>query len=267
MQARSKFLASLLLLIGAGGCHPAFREERDAEGDLIRTEYRAEAEPDANAAEMNARMAAYRNSSATPEGASRSLAAARSTFDPFIERDCPPEGSATTERKMESNRLKNRAEIPAPEDIDPLVSLDALRADGDDRDRWSTARAGVIEGYIRKAASTGPESCNCRKSAKRLTDMHMDVVADEHDSVLPVVVEITPIHRLLHEHHGLEDWSSRVVRDKYLNKRVRITGWLFYDTDHEDGAENTDPGDGGGENNWRATAWELHPVTNIELIE
>jgi hypothetical protein len=40
--------------------------------------------------------------------------------------------------------------------------------------------------------------------------------------------------------------------------RVRVYGWLFYDDPHSgDGSVGT----------WRGTAWEIHPVTRIEVFE
>ncbi len=46
-------------------------------------------------------------------------------------------------------------------------------------------------------------------------------------------------------------------------KKVRVTGWMFFDSDHNTEAENTNPG---GPKNWRATSWEVHPVTGFEVI-
>jgi hypothetical protein len=37
---------------------------------------------------------------------------------------------------------------------------------------------------------------------------------------------------------------------------------MFFDGEHADEAENTHPN---GKHNWRATAWEVHPVTGIQL--
>jgi len=64
-----------------------------------------------------------------------------------------------------------------------------------------------------------------------------------------------------------EDWSSQTIRNRYQGHRVRITGWLFFDDDHVTGAVNTDPHDTKGEQNWRATCWEIHPITSIELLD
>jgi hypothetical protein len=48
-----------------------------------------------------------------------------------------------------------------------------------------------------------------------------------------------------------------------VGHRVRFKGWLLFDREHADEAENTKPGRAA---NWRATAWEIHPVTTIEVL-
>jgi hypothetical protein len=40
-------------------------------------------------------------------------------------------------------------------------------------------------------------------------------------------------------------------------------GWLYFDVDHDEEAENTNPQRPA---NWRATSWEIHPVTKITVI-
>ena len=46
-------------------------------------------------------------------------------------------------------------------------------------------------------------------------------------------------------------------------KCAEFTGWMFWDAWHDDEAENTAPGRPG---NWRATAWEIHPITAIRVV-
>jgi hypothetical protein len=60
------------------------------------------------------------------------------------------------------------------------------------------------------------------------------------------------------------DWSAVALYDKLLGRRVRFEGWLFFDTSHAGESENIAAGRRG---NWRATAWEIHPVTKFEIIE
>ena len=59
-----------------------------------------------------------------------------------------------------------------------------------------------------------------------------------------------------------EDWSTKKLRDKLLGRWVSFEGWLLFDEEHWNQAENTNPG---RERNWRATAWEIHPVTSLKV--
>ncbi|MBI3843253.1 MAG: hypothetical protein HY292_01315 [Planctomycetes bacterium] len=188
------------------------------------------------------------------------------SFDPFAERHCPPQGNAQQVSTQKQNRLKNRVTTPHASDIDEEVTLDALRAPGEDHDRWSSALAVTIEGYCSDAKGTGAETCNCKKTEARLTDTHFEIVSGPNDNGLPVIAEVTPVWRLIHEHFNLEDWSSTKLRAKYRHHKVRITGWLFFDEAHLHEADNTDPGDHVGNPNWRATCWEIHPITSIEVV-
>jgi len=42
-----------------------------------------------------------------------------------------------------------------------------------------------------------------------------------------------------------------------------VTGWLFYDSMHEDNAANTNPN---GRRIWRLTCEEIHPVSGIKVL-
>src|SRR3989442_8727307 len=63
---------------------------------------------------------------------------------------------------------------------------------------------------------------------------------------------------------GVWGWSSPPVVGTLVVRWVRVTGWLLFDDEHQRQAENTTPGMVG---NWRATAWELHPVTRVEVVD
>jgi hypothetical protein len=60
------------------------------------------------------------------------------------------------------------------------------------------------------------------------------------------------------------DWSEENLRRALLGHWCRFEGWLFFDSHHAGESENVAPGTTA---NWRATAWELHPVTKIEVLK
>ena len=164
--------------------------------------------------------------------------------------------------KRALNALKNRTVPPAAADFDPRLTLDAMLAPGEDRSRWQHTRAGAIEGYIVRVHDAEAESANCF-SGSRL-DAHIEVA--RRPDAPPnerVIVEVTPPMRDWASQRGL-DWSTATLRRQLTGRRARIEGWLLFDDEHEEEAENTRPRYRG---NWRATAWEIHPVTAIVLLE
>ena len=159
------------------------------------------------------------------------------------------------------NALKNRTTLPTAADFDPRVTLDAMLAPGEDRRRWQHTRAGAIEGYIARVYDAGPESANCL-SGTRL-DAHIEVARrPDAPPTERVIVEVTPSMRDSASRRGV-DWSTATLR-RLTGRRARIEGWLLFDDEHEEESENTRPGYRG---NWRATAWEIHPVTAIVPLD
>jgi hypothetical protein len=59
------------------------------------------------------------------------------------------------------------------------------------------------------------------------------------------------------------DWSERTLQAQLVDHWCEFEGWLFFDLGHAEESENTAAHN---PNNWRATAWELHPVTKITVI-
>ena len=163
--------------------------------------------------------------------------------------------------KRAVNALKNRTTLPTAADFDPRVSLAAMLKPGDDRDRWQQTMAGAVEGYVVRVHDAGAESANCF-SATRL-DAHIEVAmstdAPPHQRL---VVEVTPPMRQWARARG-DDWSTSTLQRQLTGRRVRFEGWLLFDDEHDEEAENTNPGAAG---NWRATAWEIHPVTSIAPV-
>lgn len=177
-------------------------------------------------------------------------------------RYCPPQGCALTPATRAFILLKNRTTTPTDADFDRRATLDALIAPGDDRARWSESRAGVVEGYVVAVERGSVEAANCFSFTRR--DVHIHVAA-RPDAPLTetVVVEVTPRFADLARARG-GDWSLDALRRTLVGHRCRFEGWLLFDQEHADESENTAHGNPA---DWRATAWELHPVTRIEIIK
>jgi hypothetical protein len=176
---------------------------------------------------------------------------------------CGMEGDAAASPVRALNRLKNRYRAPQPTDVDSQVTLAALVQPVDDRERWDERRGAVIVGYVHDVKPGGIETTNCRVRDLALRDTHIELVLNPMNADGPrrVIVEVTPRWRALMAANGA-NWSTRALRRDYLGRWVRVTGWLLFDAEHANAAENTAPG---RERNWRATAWEVHPIASIEV--
>ena len=174
----------------------------------------------------------------------------------------PPQGCDPRPGVWAFNRLKNRAARPTAADFDRRITLAALVAPGDDRARWSEKRAATIEGYVVAIVEAKAEAANCFSLTRR--DVHVEVAlrADAPPRER-VVLEVTPRLREWAKREGF-DWSASALRRDLVGRRCRFEGWLLFDDRHTGEAENTAPARAP---NWRATAWELHPVTDIKVIE
>ena len=176
---------------------------------------------------------------------------------------CPAAGFALSPGGREFARLKNRVPPPpGPQDFDGNISLGALLRPGEDRGRWSEARAGRVEGYVVEVVEGGIEAANCYAYDRRDVHIHVAPRADAPRTEW-VVMEVTPRARMWAVEWGW-DWSASALKKELVGRRCRFEGWLLFDREHADESENTAPGSRG---NWRGTAWELHPVTRIEVLE
>ena len=133
--------------------------------------------------------------------------------------------------------LKNRRTAPNEKSIDTSITLKTLLDKKDEKD-LPTARAAVIEGYV------------VQVEKEEDGDFHIVLADDKRENNTDkwVVVEVTPAWR--RRKASLSDARLRRLGDK----KVRITGWLFYEPEEE----HVDP---------RGTRWELHPVTDIVVVE
>jgi hypothetical protein len=157
--------------------------------------------------------------------------------------------------------LKNRTAIPTRTDYDEAVTLEALLRPGDDTRRWSVSRAAVIEGYVVGVIAARIEAANRFLPNRR--DVHIELALQRDAPPRQrVILEVTPSMRDWARQRRL-DWSSDALRRDLLGRRCRFEGWLLFDLEHAGESENTNPG---GPENWRATAWEIHPITSMAVM-
>jgi hypothetical protein len=179
----------------------------------------------------------------------------------WLPRTCPLQRLFLTADKRVLIELKNRVELPDAADYDLRATLRALLEPGADRQRWSERQAARIEGFVVNVQTAGMELANCLSFTRR--DIHIDVaLTADAPPRERFILEVTPPMRDWAATHGL-DWSIDAIRP-LIGRRVRFEGWLMFDREHDEESEHSRPGQPG---NWRATGWELHPVTAIELLE
>jgi uncharacterized protein YgiM (DUF1202 family) len=147
------------------------------------------------------------------------------------------------------NSSKNRTDIPdvnsyIPVDWNALASLPSGQAN-------KVQGAPVeVEGYLsHKVNVEGAESTNCGLTSPDEVDWHMYLTNQPKQGIAQaLIVETTPRTRPLHS------WGKKTL-DALVdsNTRVRISGWLMYDSEHISAIGTQ-----------RATVWEVHPITRIE---
>ena len=59
-----------------------------------------------------------------------------------------------------------------------------------------------------------------------------------------------------------QDWSYKKLKE-LKGKEVEVEGWLFYDWEHGDRAFLYS---GDKQKSWRATSWEIHPITRLKEV-
>jgi hypothetical protein len=175
---------------------------------------------------------------------------------------CPLQGDAVQPLALELNPYKNREDAPLAAKINPNATLPAVLAPGNDLTRWSREDGAIFEGIVVGVKIGGIETVNCHAKDAAHRDTHIELALDANaPETQRVIVEVTP--RWRQKMAGTFDWSTSALKQQLMGKRVRITGWLFDDLEHKPQAENTNPGAAG---NWRATVWEIHPITGIQVL-
>lgn len=150
--------------------------------------------------------------------------------------------------------MKNRDGITG--NIDHSVTVQRLIAAKNETDLNPNKPVEITAFVADVIDGTPKETCNCARSD--IKDIHIDVVAkaaDRNKKVKYVIVEISPRFQ-----DTLGDMTS--VRDKIVSKCVKFTGWPTYDYKHRSNSRNIKATG----NIWRATAWEVHPVTAFKIV-
>ena len=179
----------------------------------------------------------------------------------ILDRYCPPSGLGLTSSQRNVYRLKNRTSLPQASDFDPQATLTSILQPGNDQSRWSQARAARVEGYVVSIGRAGIEMAQCYSPCRR--DIHINLASRmEAPASEQMVLEVSPYLERMMAAQGV-DWSEKKLKETLLGRWVRFEGWLFFDVGHDEESTNTYRE---GSNLWRATAWEIHPITRIEVI-
>lgn len=209
---------------------------------------------------------------------------------------CGPHGDDTSDDG--TNYHKNRVDVPT---LSHLITLEAIRSLPDtalwrftNRKHWTAEDSALVlpyegipvtvEGYFEivkpqaTAAPTGNnqvgESPNCHSWSEDDTDWHMALVADASETEeRAVVVEPTPRTKRNHAAWGLTNVEKLAVRmspssprNEAGATRVRVTGFLMLDPVHPTHIRGHCTANCASKHFYRATLWEVHPVTRIEVL-
>lgn len=188
-------------------------------------------------------------------------------------RNCSACGTPTDNRHRTLNLQKNRdAAVTSPQQI----TVEAMR-DPANNTKFTPSKQVWVTGLVASVDPGGlQETCNCKRTDLR--DVHINIVADPSevgDQSKYVVVEFTPRwEKRFHFDDSNYDAMRKAVEDQLKGKRVKFSGWMLYDFVHENASQSTSPGnpvcpnDGQQHSgcNWRATPWEVHPVTEYTVV-
>ena len=190
-------------------------------------------------------------------------------------RNCKACGSATSNKGRRLNLLKNRdATATQPH----KVTIAEIRKPANNSGHFNPSQQVWLVGFVASLDKGGfKETCNC--SREDLRDIHINVVADpseRNDKTKYVVVEITPRwQNKFHLNDSDYDAMLASVKSDIEGKWVRFEGWMMSDSYHVSESKNTaaqgtpvcqDNGSDPSPCVWRATTWEVHPVTAYKVV-
>jgi len=131
----------------------------------------------------------------------------------------------------------------------------------------------AVIGHLYYAKQEGAESSNCELTAPEDTDFHIGIGFDPSVAASlvkngarvtgldknAVIVEMTPQYRAVFA----PEWTLAALQ-RTLGKQVKVVGQLMADNEHNVPNDNCGLPDAGA-SCWRASIWELHPVTSFQV--
>jgi len=214
-----------------------------------------------------------------------------------------PEGTAQSEDAKDRNRMKNRWPVDLSLfQVEPLDTAGFLkkvrefdsRLQGQRRGELTAAQKDELDRYENKIVSLSgwlvftyagpPETTNC--ASANFHDWHLELFEHPSDhppqvgDPTPIICEITPRTEQRIYRDGVRIQSlTGFFRSPDVSYhatghnacKVRVTGYLMWDDDHNGSADVGSTiqwfSANGFHHPWRSTAWELHPVMKIEVLE
>jgi hypothetical protein len=213
------------------------------------------------------------------------------------------EGTAQSQDARERNRMKNRWPVNLSLfTVEPLDTAGFLRKVREYDSRLQSQRRGELTaaqkdeldsyenqivsltGWLVLAYAGPPETTNCGNAI--FHDWHLEMFESRCDHApqvgdpTPIICEIVPrteraIYRdglriqSLAGFFRLPDVSYKATGHKA--HKVRVTGYLMWDDDHNGSADVGSTiqwfSSNGFHHPWRSTAWEVHPIMKIEVLE
>ena len=164
---------------------------------------------------------------------------------------CGAEGDSATPQTQALNDNKNRTDRPGDSDYVEIKWDDLKNLPADRVTDFQGAPVTVVGFLSHKVqVETGGESTNCHLHAPEQVDWHMYLTNAPAQGIADaVIVETTPRTRPAHK------WTATTV-GTFVDKptQIRISGWLMFDIEHTSVIGKQ-----------RATVWEVHPITKIEV--
>ncbi|HEY3783194.1 MAG TPA: hypothetical protein VGL56_19110 [Fimbriimonadaceae bacterium] len=179
-----------------------------------------------------------------------------------------PGGADLTPDVAAANDLKNRYIAPdEADDIDYTATASVFTTEPPpgQATHLNQAKGADVQAYVVKVKPGGAETCNCQTPDQQWWDTHIYLSPEKGttDLMKCFIVEVTPRFRLA-GNSGLVGQTTQDLKTALKpGTEVEVTGWQFYDAEHKGSAatlNNSKAGD------WRATCWEIHPVTDIEIV-